>query len=94
MTTTTTSDIWLIAGGEVRQTRLDPAELGLAPASRQDLVGGDVEVNAAIARRVLAGETGPVRDRLAELGCELAQGFYFSVPRPAEELDLGVEAPR
>jgi diguanylate cyclase len=39
-------------------------------------------------------ETGPVRDRLAELGCELAQGFYFSVPRPAEELDLGVEAPR
>ena len=39
-------------------------------------------------------ETGPVRDRLAELGCELAQGFYFSVPGPAEELDLGVEAPR
>ena len=35
-----------------------------------------------------------MRDRLAALGCELAQGFFFSAPVPAEELDLGVQAPR
>jgi EAL domain-containing protein (putative c-di-GMP-specific phosphodiesterase class I) len=39
-------------------------------------------------------ETGPVRDWLAELTCELAQGFYICVPLPAEQLDLGVEASR
>ncbi len=41
-------------------------------------------------------ETAAVRDRLAELGCELAQGFYFCAPLPAAELDLGgaIEARR
>jgi diguanylate cyclase len=40
-------------------------------------------------------ETAPVRDRLADLGCELAQGFFFSVPLPADELDFaGTEAAR
>jgi diguanylate cyclase len=33
-------------------------------------------------------ETAPVRDRLAALGCELAQGFLFSVPLPADEIDF------
>jgi EAL domain-containing protein (putative c-di-GMP-specific phosphodiesterase class I) len=35
-------------------------------------------------------ETPTVRDRLAELGCELAQGFLFSRPVPAEDVDFGV----
>jgi EAL domain-containing protein (putative c-di-GMP-specific phosphodiesterase class I) len=40
-------------------------------------------------------ETSPVRDRLVALGCELAQGFLFSPPLPAGELDLGASvAPR
>jgi len=30
--------------------------------SLDELRGGDAEVNAAVARRLLAGETGPVRD--------------------------------
>ena len=62
LTTTTTSDIWLIANGDVRATSLNPADLGLAPAAKQDLVGGDVVHNAAVVRSVLAGTTGPVRD--------------------------------
>ncbi len=34
-------------------------------------------------------ETPTVRDRLAELGCELAQGFLFSRPVPAEDVEFG-----
>ena len=33
-------------------------------------------------------ETETVRDILADLGCPVAQGYLFSPPRPADELDL------
>lgn len=65
LTTTTTSAVWLIGEGRVVQTELDPAELGLIPASRDDLVGGDPAHNAAVVRSVLAGAPGPVRDIVA-----------------------------
>jgi diguanylate cyclase (GGDEF)-like protein len=35
-------------------------------------------------------ETVAVRDRLVQLGCELAQGFLFAPPAPADALDLAV----
>ena len=62
LTTTTTSTVWVVGGGEVRREVVDPAALGMAPATREDLRGGDAAVNAAVFRRVLAGERGPVRD--------------------------------
>jgi diguanylate cyclase len=37
-------------------------------------------------------ETAPVRDRLVALRCELAQGFLFSRPLPAGEVDLDATA--
>jgi anthranilate phosphoribosyltransferase len=48
--------------GDVRERMLDPADLGLAKASDDDLRGGDVETNAGIARSILSGERGPRRD--------------------------------
>jgi anthranilate phosphoribosyltransferase len=62
LTTTTTSTVWVAAGGAVRAETLDPADLGIAPATREDLRGGDAAVNAAVCRALLAGERGPVRD--------------------------------
>ncbi len=62
LTTATTSAVWVVAGGEVRPTRVDPAELGIAPASAADLRGGDPAFNADVFRRVVGGESGPVRD--------------------------------
>ena len=62
LTTTTTSDVWLIADHRVQPTTLNPADLGLAPASRDDLLGGDAAHNASIVRGVLDGVKGPVRD--------------------------------
>ncbi len=62
LTTTTTSAVFRFAAGAVSQTVLDPADLGLAPATVADLVGGDATHNAAVVHRLLAGEPGPVRD--------------------------------
>ena len=62
LTTTGHSHIWEISSGSVTEHDLDPLELGIARATIDDLVGGDAEHNADVARRVLAGETGPVRD--------------------------------
>ena len=62
LTTTTTSRVWAVSGGEVAEHRIDPAELGIAPARAEDLRGDDVAYNADVVRRLVAGETGPVRD--------------------------------
>lgn len=62
LTTTTTSTVWSIAGGKVCEERFDPADLGIAAASPQDLRGGDRAFNAKVARQVIGGERGPVRD--------------------------------
>lgn len=96
LTTTTTSDIWLIRDGEIRATSLDPAELGLAPASPADLVGGDVAHNASVVRRVLAGEPGPVRDIVvlnAAAGLLAYHGPDFG-RRLLEQLDTQLAAAR
>ncbi len=48
--------------GVVNTFYLHPADYGLARAAAEWLKGGDVEVNAAIARSVLGGTVGPARD--------------------------------
>ncbi len=65
LTTTTTSKVWVVQPGaepRISQTVLDPAEVGVAYAKLGDLTGGDAAYNAAVARGVLGGEHGPVRD--------------------------------
>lgn len=62
LTTTGPSTVWLVRHAEVRETRLDPSHLGIPRATREDLRGGDAVHNAGVARAVLEGERGPVRD--------------------------------
>ena len=62
LSTTGPSTVWVVAGGTVDEQRLDPAELGIATASLDELRGGDAAHNAAATRAVLAGSPGPVRD--------------------------------
>ena len=50
------------ADPEVTTTTVDPAGLGLATASLDDLRGGDAATNALAVRRVLGGDAGPHRD--------------------------------
>jgi anthranilate phosphoribosyltransferase len=62
LTTTTTSTVWLADGGTVRIERVDPALLGVRPATAADLRGGDAEENAVVMRDLVGGKPGPVRD--------------------------------
>jgi len=62
LTTTDTSTVWVVHAGEVSQAVLDPAALGLPMSKPGDLRGGDAAHNADVARSVLDGEPGPVRD--------------------------------
>ncbi|MGH9177808.1 MAG: anthranilate phosphoribosyltransferase [Acidimicrobiales bacterium] len=62
LTTTTTSTVLEVDGGEVRRWSVDPTALGLKSATAADLKGGDPATNAGFVRRVLDGERGPHRD--------------------------------
>ncbi|MHB0876841.1 MAG: anthranilate phosphoribosyltransferase [Anaerolineae bacterium] len=46
----------------VHTRTLDPRDLGLPRAEREDLLGGDAQANAAITQRVLGGDRSPKRD--------------------------------
>jgi anthranilate phosphoribosyltransferase len=73
LTTTTTSSLWVTSGGEVSTATVDPAAHGFAPATIEDLRGGDAGHNAEVVRRLLGGEPGPVRDAvLLNAGAALA----------------------
>jgi len=61
LSTTTTSRVWDV-DGDVSRSSIDPAALGIKAATLQDLAGGSAPDNARIARAVLDGEDGAVRD--------------------------------
>ena len=103
LTTTTTSQAWLVHDGIVTPSVVDPSALGIAGALPGDLRGGDVHHNADVVRRVLAGETGPVRDAVL-LNAAAALAVYDdpagsvddvlppALTRAAEAIDSGAAA--
>lgn len=62
LTTTTDSQVWVVADGKTVATTLDPAALGIERGHRADLLGGGPDHNAQVVRDTLAGTRGPVRD--------------------------------
>ncbi|WP_049573662.1 anthranilate phosphoribosyltransferase [Nonomuraea sp. SBT364] len=62
LTTSGPSTVWVVRRGTVTRTAFDPADLGIPRADPDALRGGDARHNAAVARDMLAGEQGPVRD--------------------------------
>ena len=65
LTTTTTSRVWQVRLGQVAEWRVDPAELGIAPATTDELRGGDVTRNRELADAIVDGATGPRSDLVA-----------------------------
>jgi anthranilate phosphoribosyltransferase len=103
LTTATTSRVWRVADGAVSEEKLDPAELGIAPSSGDDLRGGDAATNAAIARAIFGGERSPARDAVllnaaaaltAARGAtgSLADELRADLARAAEAVDSGAAA--
>ncbi|KUL37800.1 anthranilate phosphoribosyltransferase [Streptomyces sp. NRRL F-4489] len=100
LTTTATSRVWLVRGGEVREEPFDPRDVGIDLVPVEALRGADASYNAEVARRLLDGETGPVRDAvllnaaaaLAALepsGAPLAERIRDGLGKAAESLDSG-----
>ncbi|MGI8680107.1 MAG: anthranilate phosphoribosyltransferase [Jatrophihabitans sp.] len=62
VTTTTTTSVWVAAGGDVVETSIDPADFGIDPVRPEALRGGDAAFNAAAVRSMLAGDGAGFRD--------------------------------
>lgn len=56
------SHVRWVSGGEIAELHLTPEAVGLTRSPLDSLRGGDAEFNAEVARRLLAGDRGPVRD--------------------------------
>ncbi|NYH76718.1 anthranilate phosphoribosyltransferase [Actinopolyspora biskrensis] len=100
ITTTTTSTVWVVGDGSVREERIDPADFGIPLTAPDELQGGDAPVNARVVRELLAGARGPVRDAvllntagalaayngpITDLGAGLEEGLREA----AEAIDSG-----
>jgi anthranilate phosphoribosyltransferase len=95
LTTTGPSRLLSLDGEEIEEVVVDAADLGLAPATADELAGGDAEANARIARSVLGGEPGPARDIVVLnaaaglVAAGLAPDLAAGVPMAAAAVDDG-----
>ncbi|MFJ8646578.1 anthranilate phosphoribosyltransferase [Streptomyces sp. NPDC093546] len=100
LTTTATSKVWVVRDGAVREEAFDPRDVGIALVPVEALRGADASYNADVARRLLAGETGPVRDAvllnsaaalvaLEPTDAPLADQIRAGMAKAAESIDSG-----
>jgi anthranilate phosphoribosyltransferase len=75
LTIATTSRLWWVRDGRVSELTVAPEDFGLAAAPLSSIRGADAAHNAGVARSLVAGERGPVRDAvLLNAGTALAVG--------------------
>ncbi len=87
-TTTAPTRVWAVTHGTVRPLTIDALDLGLARAKADDLRGGDVSINGDVARRLLAGESGPVRDAVLANAAAALVAYDLSSAPDDESPDL------
>lgn len=102
LSTCAPSTVWVVRRGGVSVERFDPVDLGIPRATPADLRGGDAAANAAVARAVLAGRAGPVRDIVVlnaaaavvahEAEGELTAALGQACKRTADAIDSGAAA--
>ncbi|GAA2078818.1 anthranilate phosphoribosyltransferase [Streptomyces albiaxialis] len=100
LTTTATSTVWVVRDGTVREESFDPRDVGIELVPVEALRGADAAYNADVARRLLGGEGGPVRDAvllnsaaalvaLEPGSAPLARQIGAAMERAAESIDSG-----
>lgn len=100
LTTTATSKVWVVRDGGVREETFDPRDVGIGLVPVEALRGADASYNADVARRLLGGETGPVRDAvllnsaaalvaLEPTAAPLNEQIAAGIERAAEAVDSG-----
>ncbi len=93
--TTGQGDVFAIAGGAIDHQRLGPGDFGLRQATIEELRGGDIETNKAIALAVLKGIKGAHRDivlanaALGLMAAGKARDPIEGVRLAAESIDTG-----
>ena len=90
LTTTTTSHVWAVSGGEVTEFVVDPNDHGLGGGTAEGLRGKDAAYNAEVVRRLVAGEPGSVRDAVV-LNAGAALAVHAAAKNsPADRLREGL----
>lgn len=105
ITMTGPSRVLRVSGGYVDEDVIEPADFGMDRCSIEELRGGDGEHNAGVARDLLAGVTGPVRDAVLlnsaaalvafdglDRDADLRQAMRAAVSRASTAIDNGSAA--
>ncbi|MER5202967.1 anthranilate phosphoribosyltransferase [Streptomyces sp. NPDC002825] len=90
LTTTSTSRVWVVRDGGVTEERFDPRDVGIDLVPLEALRGEDASYNADVARRLLAGETGPVRDAVLLNAAAALTALDPGTGTLAEQLAAGI----
>ncbi|MFE6817858.1 anthranilate phosphoribosyltransferase [Streptomyces sp. NPDC057677] len=91
LTTTATSRVWVVRDGAVREEAFDPRDVGIGLVPVEALRGADASYNADVARRLLAGETGPVRDAVLLNSAAALTALAPGTGTLAEQIRAGME---
>jgi anthranilate phosphoribosyltransferase len=90
LTVTATSQVWVVRDGKVEQVSFDPRDVGIELVPVEALRGGDAVHNADVARRVLDGERGPVRDAVVLNAAAALAALHPGTGTLTEELAAGI----
>jgi len=91
LTTTATSTVWVVRDGAVSRETFDPRDVGLELVPVEALRGADAAYNADVARRLLDGERGPVRDAVLLNSAAALAALHPGEAPLAEQLAAGME---
>jgi anthranilate phosphoribosyltransferase len=95
LTTSDVSTVLELRGGEIHSSVLEPYDLGIERSFAEDRRGGAPAENAAIARRVLDGDPGPLRDVVllnaaaALMVTDAAPDFTAGIEQARTSIDSG-----
>jgi len=95
VTTTAKTQISELRRQKIRTYEIDPKQFHLPRAKREDLKGGDAELNAQIAEEVLSGKKGPKRDIVvlnsacALYAADAVKNIQQGIVQAVESIDSG-----